>query len=318
MIFRRRKSVAKGARSTPRCIAALALVLAWAPTIAGEAGAGDRHGLEPGDPVEVCRFTVGERLFAALVCPTGERPSINRTGSVGPRTGIPKGMTTEAFVRRTYPVKAGETVLVHAAEAAVAMVEGMLRMRPLEPGEPDYHVLDAYELRCGTTVTTLYLDGYHCQSEPPLRAPAGFTLAPQPEDAGNFGMARAAARKLGMGGRLEGVARQVARTNPAFAALVSVYGEEVAARRLDEEIARAMPRYRGVWEDQAAAIYMRHLDRGELLSVAVDGIVSPGGEKLKAAHDRIGPEMQAAARPLVEPLVAEALRNAKASLAQAP
>lgn len=297
MIFRRRKSVAKGARSTPRCIAALALVLAWAPTIAGEAGAGDRHGLEPGDPVEVCRFTVGERLFAALMCPTGEPPSINRTGSVGPRTGIPKGMTTEA---------------------AVAMVEGMLRMRPLEPGEPDYHVLDAYELRCGTTVTTLYLDGYHCQSEPPLRAPASFTLAPQPEDAGNFGMARAAARKLGMGGRLEGVARQVARTNPAFAALVSVYGEEVAARRLDEEIARAMPRYRGVWEDQAAAIYMRHLDRGELLSVAVDGIVSPGGEKLKAAHDRIGPEMQAAARPLVEPLVAEALRNAKASLAQAP
>jgi len=33
-----------------------------------------------------------------------------------------KGMTTEAFVRRTYPVKAGETVLVHAAVGGVGQV----------------------------------------------------------------------------------------------------------------------------------------------------------------------------------------------------
>ncbi|MBL8774078.1 MAG: quinone oxidoreductase [Phenylobacterium sp.] len=33
-----------------------------------------------------------------------------------------KGMTTEAFVRRTYPVKAGETVLVHAAAGGVGQI----------------------------------------------------------------------------------------------------------------------------------------------------------------------------------------------------
>ncbi len=33
-----------------------------------------------------------------------------------------KGMTTEAFVRRTYPVKAGETVLVHAAVGGVGQI----------------------------------------------------------------------------------------------------------------------------------------------------------------------------------------------------
>ncbi len=71
MIFRRRKSVANGARSTPRCIGALALVLAWAPTMAGEAGAGDRHGLEPGDPkqgsewsFEAARNRVADGWFA--------------------------------------------------------------------------------------------------------------------------------------------------------------------------------------------------------------------------------------------------------------
>jgi len=33
-----------------------------------------------------------------------------------------KGMTTEAFVRRTYPVKAGQTVLVHAAVGGVGQI----------------------------------------------------------------------------------------------------------------------------------------------------------------------------------------------------
>ena len=33
-----------------------------------------------------------------------------------------KGMTTEAFIRRTYPVKAGETVLVHAAVGGVGQI----------------------------------------------------------------------------------------------------------------------------------------------------------------------------------------------------
>ena len=33
-----------------------------------------------------------------------------------------KGMTTEAFVRRTYPVKSGETVLVHAAVGGVGQI----------------------------------------------------------------------------------------------------------------------------------------------------------------------------------------------------
>ena len=46
--------------------------------------------------------------------------------------------------------------------------------RPLQPGEPDLHIVDAWEARCGSATYTLFVDMYHCPS-PPQPAADGFT-----------------------------------------------------------------------------------------------------------------------------------------------
>jgi hypothetical protein len=46
--------------------------------------------------------------------------------------------------------------------------------RPLQPGEPDLHIVDAWEARCDGAAYTLFVDMYHCPS--PKQPPAdGFT-----------------------------------------------------------------------------------------------------------------------------------------------
>ena len=46
--------------------------------------------------------------------------------------------------------------------------------RPLQPGEPDLHIVDAWEARCDGASYTLFIDMYHCPS--PKQPPAdGFT-----------------------------------------------------------------------------------------------------------------------------------------------
>lgn len=117
----------------------------------------ESYGLTQGNPIEECRPEIGQRYFSRLACPSGERPTISRIGSTGPRTPIPADITEEETVE---------------------MVRGMLEMRRLEPGEPDYHIVDAYEVVCGTRATTIYVDMYHCAPDQPASAPAGFRFAP--------------------------------------------------------------------------------------------------------------------------------------------
>jgi hypothetical protein len=46
--------------------------------------------------------------------------------------------------------------------------------RPLQPGEPDLHIVEAWEARCSGATYTLFIDMYHCPSreQPPAD---GFT-----------------------------------------------------------------------------------------------------------------------------------------------
>ncbi|UNK56283.1 hypothetical protein MNQ95_08850 [Pseudoxanthomonas daejeonensis] len=82
-----------------------------------------------------------------------------RLGSMDPRTPLPADMTQAEVVE---------------------MIQDSLQAKPLVPGEPDYHVLDGYEIECGGTgKTVLYLDAYHCSTPGPGQAPAGFRIAPQ-------------------------------------------------------------------------------------------------------------------------------------------
>lgn len=112
-------------------------------------------GLTAEAAIEVCD-PAGERQYLArLVCPNSEHPSFERIGSMGMRNQTPQGLSEKEQQE---------------------MLQALFERRPMKPGDPDYHVLDGYDVTCGDTSTTLYLDMYHCGQEPPTTAPPGFTL----------------------------------------------------------------------------------------------------------------------------------------------
>lgn len=98
------------------------------PAIPGGEAAGVVEAIGEG----VTRFKVGDRIATigaggayaeASVVRADRAVAIPETLSTQVAAAILlKGMTTEAFVRRTYPVKAGETVLVHAAVGGVGQI----------------------------------------------------------------------------------------------------------------------------------------------------------------------------------------------------
>jgi NADPH2:quinone reductase len=98
------------------------------PAIPGGEAAGVVEALGEG----VTRFKVGDRVGTTNAGGAYAEASLVRADrAVAIPDGISmevaaavllKGMTTEAFVRRTYPVKAGETVLVHAAVGGVGQI----------------------------------------------------------------------------------------------------------------------------------------------------------------------------------------------------
>lgn len=98
------------------------------PSIPGGEAAGIVEAVGEG----VTRFKVGDRAATtgssgayaeASVCKADRAVPIPDGVSTRVAAAILlKGMTTEAFVRRTYPVKAGQTVLVHAAVGGVGQI----------------------------------------------------------------------------------------------------------------------------------------------------------------------------------------------------
>jgi hypothetical protein len=108
-------------------------------------------------PVEACRISGKDAYLARLVCESGDRIEIGQRGSVGPRTEMKSNATQEEvreIIRRN---------LQYSSPAA---------------GEPDYHIVDAYPVKCGATVRFVYLDMYHCDKPVPVDAPRGFKLLP--------------------------------------------------------------------------------------------------------------------------------------------
>ena len=98
------------------------------PTIPGGEAAGVVEAVGDG----VTRVKVGDRVaysggfggYAEANVVAGDRV-VKLPDDIESRTAaaiLLKGMTTEAFIRRTYPVKAGETVLVHAAVGGVGQI----------------------------------------------------------------------------------------------------------------------------------------------------------------------------------------------------
>jgi hypothetical protein len=113
------------------------------------------YGLSKAEAIEVCEPMGQRQYLARLLCPDSRHPEFARAGNVGPRQDIPENASDEMLD---------------------AMMADMFKPRKLQPGEPDYHIVDAYEVACGEQVTVLYLDMYHCAQDRPDRAPAGFTI----------------------------------------------------------------------------------------------------------------------------------------------
>jgi NADPH2:quinone reductase len=85
-----------------------------------EVGAGVGH-VKPGDRVA---YFSGPGSYAEVRNVAGDR-IVKLPEGISERTAagaILKGLTVQALVRRTYPVKAGETVLVHAAAGGVGTI----------------------------------------------------------------------------------------------------------------------------------------------------------------------------------------------------
>ena len=114
-------------------------------------------GESKGAAIEVCTPNGQRAYLSRLICPSGEPVAFRRVGSFGPRVALPR---TASETERD------------------AMYKTMSSYEALQPGEPDVHIVDGYELTCGTSKRLLYLDMYHCATAPREFAPAGYTLRP--------------------------------------------------------------------------------------------------------------------------------------------
>ena len=111
------------------------------------------YGLSAASAVEVCEPNGERKYLQRLRCPDGSAPTFQRRGSGGSRTP--------------------------ASEADKdKMLDQMFREGPLAPGEPDLHVIDYYEVKCGAQLTEIVMDMYHCHQAEPEQAPPGFTIVP--------------------------------------------------------------------------------------------------------------------------------------------
>lgn len=128
-----------------------------APRVGETSSTTGSYGLDRSRPVEACRPDGQRQYLARLICPSGEHPQFDRTGSVGPRTAMPTNMSKAAKEE---------------------LLRNNMEMRPLAAGEPDYHWIDAYAVSCGAQTTTIYMDMYHCSIAPSSTAPAGFGIVP--------------------------------------------------------------------------------------------------------------------------------------------
>lgn len=117
--------------------------------------AADGYGLSREQAIEVCYPEGEQQYLARLVCPDNRHPAFERTGSVGPRQPMPADMSEETMA---------------------SLFADLRKPRKREPGEPDYHIIDAYEVVCGEARTTLYLDMYHCAQDRPVFSPKGFGI----------------------------------------------------------------------------------------------------------------------------------------------
>ena len=122
-------------------------------TLGGELLSGP--GLSISQAIEVCEASGQRQYLSMLVCPGNFHPTFKRVGSFGTRDPYP-----------------GDLPQAEADEILLRLISDPT----LHPGEPDFHMVDGYEVVCPGSSTMIYMDLYHCGQEFPTTAPPGFTL----------------------------------------------------------------------------------------------------------------------------------------------
>lgn len=118
-----------------RCLLLILLCCAHAP----EAPPG--FGRSKDRAIEVCLPPGEKAVLEQLRCPQGSAPQFHRLGNVG---------------TRTQPLDPNDSRLLLQMDPE----------RPLARGEPDFHMVEAIEVRCPSAAHTLFFDMYHCPANP--------------------------------------------------------------------------------------------------------------------------------------------------------
>ena len=131
------------AAAQPRIVSPPTAALLLALAACAHAPASPR-GLSKHDAIEVCLTPGVKRALDGWRCPGGDRPrQVRRLGSIGTRTD---------------PVDPNDPRLLLQMDPEV----------PIRPGEPDFHIVEAFEMRCADLAYTIFIDMYHC-APPPKR-----------------------------------------------------------------------------------------------------------------------------------------------------
>jgi hypothetical protein len=138
--------------------AALALLSCAQPGPPAQAPSAGPPGASKASAIEVCLPPGEVDYLSRLVCENGQAPTFRRIGSFGTRTERPPNLSDAEFMKL----------------AAGSMP--WLRGAALKAGEPDFHMIDGYELLCSEAKRTVYLDMYHCAAGPTAATPEGFRL----------------------------------------------------------------------------------------------------------------------------------------------
>lgn len=117
-------------------------------------------------------------------------------------------------------------------------------------------------------------------------------------------------QRFNLGGNLESLANQEARTKLMFNVIVQTHGYPGAIQVVKVEISKMLPACQGLWNNNLALVYSKRFSAEELRSLVALGTSSPYAEKFESPRTRaeVGAEMGAG--PLLEQLVHEALLRA--------
>jgi hypothetical protein len=109
----------------------------------------DDWGLSVKNAIETCTPIGTHDFLDDLLCKDGSKPAYRRIGQAGSR-------------------QKGPAIDINKVDI------GNLDMIRVPPGQPDTHIVDKWEVKCGSKIHTLFFDVYHCLDPKPWAAPKGF------------------------------------------------------------------------------------------------------------------------------------------------